>query len=290
MDNFIDGHRLNYKPLLSLLEKPPVFEPDGQKFWDDPYISGQMLAAHLDPETDAASRRPESIDCAAAWIAETVGLQPGDSLLDLGCGPGLYARRWSAMGLDVTGVDCSARSVAYARAQDPKTTYLHRDFFDLDLDALDLEGAFDAVAQVYGEVNTFDDARRDALLAIVRRALKSGGYFAFDVSTWFNHHPARIHEGWSAVEGRGFWKPNPYLELRQVFEYPEHDTTLEQYIIIEDDGTITTYRNWFHYYTVETITAALEGAGFVVEQIAGDLCGAPYKEDSAWIGVVARKL
>ncbi len=41
--------------------KPKVFEPGEPLFWNDPHISGEMLKAHLDPNTDAASRRPEMI-------------------------------------------------------------------------------------------------------------------------------------------------------------------------------------------------------------------------------------
>ena len=45
-----------------LTEAPPLFEPGETLFWDDPHISAQMLAAHLDPNTNAASRVPETIN------------------------------------------------------------------------------------------------------------------------------------------------------------------------------------------------------------------------------------
>ena len=95
--------------------RPEPFAPGEPLFWDAPDISTQMLATHLDPTTDLASRKLETIDASVAWIVATLGLQAGDSVFDLGCGPGLYAARLALRGLRVTGVDYSRRSIAFAR-------------------------------------------------------------------------------------------------------------------------------------------------------------------------------
>src|SRR5512141_801858 len=100
--------------LIELQKKPAPFTPGEALFWDDPHISKQMLDAHLNPTMDAASRRPETIDHSVKWLRETLGLKPGDSLLDLGCGPGLYASRFARAGFRVTGMDYSHRSIEYA--------------------------------------------------------------------------------------------------------------------------------------------------------------------------------
>jgi cyclopropane fatty-acyl-phospholipid synthase-like methyltransferase len=83
--------------------------------WTDAHVSEQMLRYHLDPTVDTSSRRPQAIDAAIAWTTERFALGPGASILDLGRGPGLYTARWAAVAADVTGVDFSARSIAYAR-------------------------------------------------------------------------------------------------------------------------------------------------------------------------------
>ena len=53
---------MDIKKLFKHLEKPPLFERGNSSMWEDPYISKQLLQAHLDPNSDAASRRPEIID------------------------------------------------------------------------------------------------------------------------------------------------------------------------------------------------------------------------------------
>ncbi len=91
--------------LLELQEKPAPFTPGEPLFWNDPHISKRMLDVHLNPDIDAASRKPEIIDRTIKWLIEILGLQPGASLLDLGCGPGLYASRFAQAGFHLTGVD-----------------------------------------------------------------------------------------------------------------------------------------------------------------------------------------
>ncbi|MGB8645300.1 MAG: class I SAM-dependent methyltransferase, partial [Anaerolineae bacterium] len=105
---------LDIATLCLLQAKPAVFAPGEPQFWTDPHIARQMLLFHLDPATDAASRRPETIERSTAWIVQTLGLQPGATVLDLGCGPGLYAARLAQHGLRVTGVDFSQNSIEYA--------------------------------------------------------------------------------------------------------------------------------------------------------------------------------
>jgi 2-polyprenyl-3-methyl-5-hydroxy-6-metoxy-1,4-benzoquinol methylase len=79
-----------------------------------------MLKAHLDPNTDAASRRPEIIVKSVKWLSQYLRLSPGSEVIDLGCGPGLYCAHFHREGWKVTGLDFSERSIAYAREQAAK--------------------------------------------------------------------------------------------------------------------------------------------------------------------------
>ncbi|MCX6057388.1 MAG: class I SAM-dependent methyltransferase [Chloroflexi bacterium] len=87
--------------LIKLQQKPSHFEPVEPLFWNDPHISAQMLKVHLDPNVDAASRKPETIDRSVRWVIETLALKSNNAVLDLGCGPGLYASSFARAGLQV---------------------------------------------------------------------------------------------------------------------------------------------------------------------------------------------
>jgi SAM-dependent methyltransferase len=246
-----------------------------------------MLAFHLDPEVDAASRSPETIDRAVDWIATTLGLRPGEAVLDLGCGPGLYASRLAGRGLRLTGVDYSHRSIAYAadyaRQHGLDINYRYQNYLELADEA-----QYDAALLIYGDFCPLNPEQRALLLQNVRRALKPGGFFVLDVSTseCRKHHGNR--NGWRLVES-GFWKPGPHLLLEDGFDYPAQSIWLDQAVVIEENGKLSVYRNWFQDYTPETITAELQTGGFTVESLWGDLTGTPYSEGSEWIGLVARK-
>lgn len=286
MTAILQNNRLQIDLLADLTSAPPCFEPGKYLLWDDAHIAGQMLIAHLDPNTEAASRRPEIIDRTVAWISAQASLSEGDTLLDLGCGPGLYCRRFAERGLRVTGVDISENSLRYARQHDPRSSYIHMDYRDLAF-----ENVFDAAVLIYGDLCVLTPPNRDRVLANIRRALKPGGWFVCDVMTPA-HHARRLAEEamrWSAFPNGGFFRPGPHLLLERYSNYAEEQTGLAQHFVIEADGRMTEFRLWTLYYTPERISAALGAQGFTVMGLYSDLTGTPLTADSEWIGVVARR-
>jgi hypothetical protein len=77
------------RQLEALSTPPEPFTPGAPLFWDDPHISQYLLEAHLDPNTEAASRQPDVIEAVIDWLLAYLDVQPGTAWLDMGCGPGL---------------------------------------------------------------------------------------------------------------------------------------------------------------------------------------------------------
>jgi SAM-dependent methyltransferase len=311
----LESISIDLSVLRALQQAPAPFTPGEPLFWDDPHISSHMLAAHLDPTMDAASRNPQTIDRAVAWIAATAQLQSGAAVLDLGCGPGLYAARLAERGFRLTGVDYSRRSIDYATryANDHglAITYRYQNYLELEDKAL-----YDAALLIYGDFCPLSPGQRARLLQNVRRALKPRGRFILDVTTrrhrelhgWPTLPPCEFSAlgdaatvtffklrtavqncpGWRFLES-GFWKPGPYLLLEEGFDYPEQSIWLDQALVIEENGKVSVYRNWFQDYTPQTITVELAAGGFTVEILGGDLTGQPYSEGNEWIGIIARR-
>jgi SAM-dependent methyltransferase len=276
-----------FSHLLTLQQKPELFAPGEALFWDDPHISAQMLQAHLNPDIDAASRRPEVIDRSVKWLMEILSLQPDHSVLDLGCGPGLYSSRFARAGLQVTGVDYSHHSIAYA-CQYAKENNLNIAYHYQNYLELADENQYDAAFLIYGDFCPLNPEQRSTLLHNVYRALKTNGKFVLDVSTRACRKKYGNKNSWRALES-GFWKPDPHLLLEDGFDYPEQSIWLDQYTVIEADGKVSVYRNWFQDYTPESITAELAEANFLVESLWGDLTGEPYTKESEWIGLITCK-
>ena len=277
------------KIIAGYTDKPALWapgEPAEARFWDDPHISKGMLEAHLDPMHESASRRLETIDKEVANLFSSGCIKPGNKLLDLGCGPGLYAGRLAAAGVKVTGIDISERSLNYAIAQARKNNldieYRRMNFLDLDYD-----GEYDAAIQVFGEVGTLSDEKRAMLLNKVHRALKPGGLFIFDVTTPSLKIAPGQQNRWYLADG-GFWRPGRHLTMELRFDYPEANVFVDQFIVI-DEADLTVYRIWNHNYTPETLKLVLEKAGFRIEHTWAGMEGATYKAGSEWLAVAARK-
>ena len=118
------------------------------EFWDDPHISAQMLRHHLDPDSDASSRSHAFIERSVVWLVGLLSLREGSRVLDLGCGPGLYALGLARLGARVVGVDVSRRSLGHlleaSAAENLPIETVHGSYLEADLD-----GPHDAAILIY---------------------------------------------------------------------------------------------------------------------------------------------
>jgi predicted TPR repeat methyltransferase len=111
----------------------------------------------------------------------TAGLTTG-TIVDLGCGSGILARRLTDAGYEVVGVDISADMVALAQARAPGARLTVGSLHDTALPA----GCV-GVAATGEAVNYATDRRAgmealERLAARVHGALAPGGYWLFDAS------------------------------------------------------------------------------------------------------------
>lgn len=250
---------MDFEELVRLSTRPPLYEKGTSGMWDDPHISEYLLKAHLDPDTDMASRKRITIERTVDWILDKAG-KPAMHILDLGCGPGLYAELLAARGHRVTGVDFSRRSVDFARnqaaAKNLDIKYLCQDYLRLDL-----EGEFDLVIMIYCDFTALTPWERAGLLVSIRQVLKPSGSFIFDVLN------DRVLEGETfsrecKMESAGFWSNKPHMLLSESLHYPDYKVMLDQYIVMEDSGSYRIYRFWHHYFSPQDMRAELGSNGF----------------------------
>ena len=107
-------------------------------------------------------------------LQDAANLQPGSTVLDIGCGPGHVAGALAEAGAAVTGIDFSARMVEVARRHYPQATFLEANAEELPFG----DASFEAVVSNFVVHHL---ARPDVVFREVCRALKPGGRFAFVV-------------------------------------------------------------------------------------------------------------
>lgn len=266
------------------LERPAPFAA-GAELWNDPHISGEMLKAHLAPDTDAASYRPETIAAICRHLPDAMGLKNGASIADLGCGPGLYARELCGQGFAVTGIDRSEGSIRYARDLNAgrKAAFVNASYL-LPFG----EDRFDAAVLISEDYGVMSPEDRRTFLGNVRDALKPGGYFALDVHSLcgFSRLQKSAAPWWEAAES-GFWRPHPYIALSKTCFYPELAVSCNLHAVL--DGEFTVYRIWQTYYSAESIAAELNAGGFEIRAVWGNLKGDPLTDDPQVLGVLCQK-
>jgi len=123
-------------------------------------------------------------------IIDPLGLQPGQKLLDFGCGMGLFAGLFHEHGFEVTAVDLSPEGIANGKANFPDVAYHNMDgngVFDLvapeSLDVIFVRG----MSWYHYELNSVNKhgvdvpAKTRALFGL----LKPGGHFILQIKTDF---------------------------------------------------------------------------------------------------------
>lgn len=274
-----------YAALADFDDRPaPFSKMTIATLWTDPHIARQMLAFHLDPAHDAASRRPESIDGFVGWLDRRVPL-PGRKVMDLGCGPGLYAERLAQRGARVTGIDFSENSIAHAR--DTAAAGLAIDYRIADYLQDELPGGQDLIIMIYGDYCAMAPEQRARLLQRVRAALAPGGHFVFDVFS-----PGQMELLGEGFEGgrrfmHGFWAEGDYFGFKRTFLWPDDRISLERYLVATPDRQFEVL-NWMQYYTPETIAAELAASGFVADAALDFVSGEPWHEGATPIAILAR--
>jgi SAM-dependent methyltransferase len=282
----MDSSSFTYSRLIEVLKRPALYEKSEAKFWDDPYISSQMLKAHLDPDFEGASRSPDFIDRSVSWIRAIVAPENYPRLLDIGCGPGLYTERFAWEGYRVTGIDLSQRSIEHARASAKAhgldISYRKQDYLDMDETEL-----FDVCTMIYCDYGALSTEDRAKLLHNVHSCLKPGGIFLFDV--WTKRVLDAFVEKltWEVCEGNGFWRKERYLQIDGYHRYS--DSVSVRHATIVTDTSITPYYIWDTYFTKEMIEEEARRRGFKLHGVFADVTGTPISELSDTMAVLLIK-
>ncbi len=283
----INDNKIDLQALKNYITKPEIFTKGTAKFWDDDHISGQMLKLHLNPAVEAASKTKETVEAEAAFIIESTGMSKGKTVLDLGCGPGLYVKEFAGTGAKVTGIDLSARSIDFAN-ENIKPGHKNVTFAKMNYLDMTFHDAFDIATLIFYDFGALSTAEQEKLLANIHRALKDNGVFIFDVIAENWHNP--LTTGITVNEAAGFWRPGPYLEILTAFSYENPRTEGRQYAIIGEDGETEVVRIYIRLFGLEEIVKLLNDHNFKVEKVYKNLSGDSLSPDAETYGIFARKV
>lgn len=281
----INDKKLNFDLFEKGIRKPEIYEKSTAKFWEDEYISEQMLKLHLNPDIESASKMKETIEVEANFIINLAALNERKTVLDLGCGPGLYVKEFAKTGAMTTGIDISDRSINYANSY-IKPEYTNTLFCKMNYLDINFEESFDVATLIFYDFCALSKNEQNVLLKKIHVALKDNGLFIFDIVT--EHKRTSISTNISVCDA-GFWSPNPYIEILNTYLYEEPKTEGLQYMIIDEMGSLRIIRIYHRLFSLTEISEMLNENGFKVEKVFKNLKGEAIDKDPETYGIIARK-
>jgi len=265
--------------------QPPVpWRHGGNLPWDDPAFSERMLKEHLDQGHGAASRRLPEIRGQVQVMSDWLGLAPATRLLDVTCGPGLYAADFARRGVTVTGIDFSPASIRHARAL---CHDLPCEFIQSDVRGMDFAGQdFDAAIYIYGQFTVLKPAESLDVLKRIRAALRPGGRLLLEILDDAKFD--KKDNAWWYTDTGGLWGDFPYLHLGERAWDPVQRAAAERFHILNlETGAMQVYGLSDQAYTAEQVKEMLNTAGFGQVQVHPAWDGLALKDAPEWVVYVA---
>ena len=178
------------------------------------------------------------------------------TLVDLGCGSGLWAKAAGRAGLTVIGVDQSGAMIRLAKRVAPAAKFIRVSLYDFELPPCDAVTAIgEGLDYLEPGVSRLPSLKR--LLARIARALRPGGLFIFDVL---------LNEG-RVLDGRNWRAGGDWAVLTEVKENREAKLLIRRIVTFRKIGS-----NWrrgeethrLRLFERRKVERALRDAGFTV--------------------------
>lgn len=283
--------------LWRIYDRPERGQPwmnGGNLPWHDPAFSERMLREHLDESHGAASRVTAERVAQVDWLWRRLALRPGVRLLDVTCGPGLYAVALAQRGVAVTGVDFGPAAVAYARALAETRgvaglcTFVEQDVRQMAQGVAPAGADFDAALFLYGQLAVFPRSEAQQLLGEIAAALRPGGRVCLEML-----NPERVDKkdsAWWFTDDQGLWGEAPFLCLGERQWHAEEQLSLERYYVLHlATGQLDEYLLCDQTYRPDEMAEMLRAAGFNSVTVYDAWDGLPLYDAGEWLVYVAEK-
>jgi cyclopropane fatty-acyl-phospholipid synthase-like methyltransferase len=277
-----------YKELEKINSRPEPFQYyTAEELWTDEYTSKQMLKFHLNESIDVSSRNKKFIDLSVEWITSRLNVNNETSIIDFGCGPGLYTTRLAEKGAKVTGIDFSKNSINHAKNVAIENA-LEIDYVLQNYLFFETDRRFDLITMIMCDFCALSPQQRKELLQKFYRLLKPDGSILLDVYSLESFSQREEQSLYEVNLLNSFWSSEKYYGFLNTFKYNEQKVILDKHTIVEKNKIRTVY-NWLQYFSKESLIAEFEVNNFKIENLYSDVAGSEFDSNSGEMAIVATK-
>ncbi len=205
------------------------------------------------------------------FLLKILGLQKGQRLLDVGCGPGRHSIAFARAGLSVTGVDVSPRFLELA-AERARVAGVSASFFEVDARRMPFDDEFDAVVSICQGAFGLMGGDDSIVLRRMTESLKPGGVLALTA--------------FSALFEASHPRPEATFDI-------DAGVVHEKTTIKDEQGSAKEVDLWTGVYTPRELRLLAIGVGLVPEHVwsvePGDFARRPPGVEHPELMLVGRK-
>lgn len=231
--------------------------------WSDRLVSGSGIAAEK--------------------IFSLLGMEKGETLLDIPCGFGRHSLEFSRLGLRVTGVDLNPALISEARAS-ASSENLDVVFLEEDMREFRSAGSFDHIVILFNSFGYFRDREDDSrVLENCFASLKQGGDLLIAI-------PGReiLRRQMKTGSNRHWREEKGVIVLEESTVEDDWNWISTRWKVIDGDAR-SEWEYGMRIYGEAELVSLLEECGFTDIRTMGHLGGVPYDDDARALITLSRK-
>ena len=205
---------------------------------------------------------PKATQAEAKFVTDSLALEPGGHILDVGCGYGRHAMELAARGYYVVGLDNSL-PLLLRGADEAQRRGLSINFVHGDMREMNFEAQFDGAYCLFSSFGFFDDETNKRTAQHIARALKPGARFVVEVLNrdyLVGDLPSRV-----------WWEGDGCVVLEEVdFNYYSSRISSTRSIVF-DDGRQLEQAISMRSFSLHELGKLLHSVGFRVTEISGSM-------------------
>jgi SAM-dependent methyltransferase len=205
---------------------------------------------------------PQATQFEANFVMESLGVDAGAQILDVGCGYGRHAMELAARGYHLVGLD-SSLPLLLRGADEAQRRGLTINFVHGDMREMTYESQFDGAYCLFSSFGYFDDETNKRTAQNIAKALKPGARFVVEV----------LNRDYLVADlpSRVWWEGDGCVVLEEVeFNYFSSRIVSNRSVVF-DDGRQVEHEISLRSFSLHELGKFLHAVGFRVLEISGSM-------------------